>query len=672
MPASGTTAAKAAIVDTYPNCFHGSTSANLHFHGTHTSPSGTGDNVFLNIRPSPRDKAGNPTVTAESVAADFKTFFDECGKKLNQNNLLQWPATWDQLPRQYVASQLALLWMDGLGKAPAQQLWRGDMQAALAGQFPQYYIGAFPSCFLLPDYAKAQVPPGSVLHMGQAPGTHWYHAHKHGATALNVSNGMAGAFIVEDNRPDGYDGYLNTIYGPGWTRTQPTLVVNQMGTTPGLERRGAGSGPGGFTPPFSVNGQQNPNMTMYPGQVMLWRVVNASPNSGFYISANSLPAGYVWRQTAQDGVQFDDFNYNSRAGHAVFVAPGNRIDLLVQAPANAVSGPVPFNVIQNNSVSNAEKAAANTAAPLFTIQISGSGPAMPPIPASVKPRPSFLSDIPATIQGSNPSKPLPTKQIVFRSALGGGIRQHYINDRKFDEGFSVDVPMLNTTEEWTIVNASYNTTGTKPNAILVDHPFHIHINPFQITEVFDPNALLQNYNGQPTALPLYVVSTTKPTLQMGQCWVNPNDKKTWKACATFDPKAPLRNNVGQPIGTNLQPASPTNPAAPQYVQQTAKPATMLPGQCWIDPNNQSTWKPCPQAGATNIWWDVFPIPAPYKWPTASASNPIIPGYFKMRSRFVDYPGSYVIHCHILAHEDRGMMAQVNVGVPPGALNTHHH
>jgi FtsP/CotA-like multicopper oxidase with cupredoxin domain len=32
----------------------------------------------------------------------------------------------------------------------------------------------------------------------------------------------------------------------------------------------------------------------------------------------------------------------------------------------------------------------------------------------------------------------------------------------------------------------------------------------------------------------------------------------------------------------------------------------------------------------------------------------------MRSRFVDYPGLFVIHCHILAHEDRGMMMVVEV------------
>ena len=71
---------------------------------------------------------------------------------------------------------------------------------------------------------------------------------------------------------------------------------------------------------------------MYPGQVQLWRIVNSSPISGFYLSG--LPEGFTWRQMAQDGVQFDDQNYQKRAQHPVFVAPGNRIDLLVRAPTN--------------------------------------------------------------------------------------------------------------------------------------------------------------------------------------------------------------------------------------------------------------------------------------------------------------------------------------------------
>jgi hypothetical protein len=52
---------------------------------------------------------------------------------------------------------------------------------------------------------------------------------------------------------------------------------------------------------------------------------------------------------------------------------------------------------------------------------------------------------------------------------------------------------------------------------------------------------------------------------------------------------------------------------------------------------------------------------------------VVGGHFKLRSRFVDFPGVYVLHCHILAHEDRGMMTIVAVAQPPAALeNVHHH
>jgi FtsP/CotA-like multicopper oxidase with cupredoxin domain len=76
---------------------------------------------------------------------------------------------------------------------------------------------------------------------------------------------------------------------------------------------------------------------------------------------------------------------------------------------------------------------------------------------------------------------------------------------------------------------------------------------------------------------------------------------------------------------------------------------------------------------------VFPIPSGIK-ATDKDGKPIIdpatskqvaiPGYFKMRSRFVDYAGFYVIHCHILAHEDRGMMTIVEVA-PVRTPYSHH-
>jgi hypothetical protein len=39
----------------------------------------------------------------------------------------------------------------------------------------------------------------------------------------------------------------------------------------------------------------------------------------------------------------------------------------------------------------------------------------------------------------------------------------------------------------------------------------------------------------------------------------------------------------------------------------------------------------------------------------------------IRQQFDDYTGGYVIHCHILGHEDRGMMWNVQTVCSPNSL-----
>ena len=53
----------------------------------------------------------------------------------------------------------------------------------------------------MPEFTGLPVDKPSPI-MGQSPGTHWYHAHKHGSTAINVANGMTGAFIIEGDYDD--------------------------------------------------------------------------------------------------------------------------------------------------------------------------------------------------------------------------------------------------------------------------------------------------------------------------------------------------------------------------------------------------------------------------------------------------------------------------------------
>ncbi len=319
--------------DTFPNCLHASSTANIHYHGTHTSPNSTADNVFVQVRPLPRDNQGNLTTSPADAMVGFDQFFRDCAEQL-KNPLNSWPTRWSDLPKAWVDKQTELL-MAYQQENPSQPLWDLDKKALNDG-WPQYYIGAVPYCFALPAYTAHTWPPppnSTSPIMGQSPGTHWYHAHKHGSTAINVANGMTGAFIIEGK----YDDDLNLAYGgytlaggKQWnTRAQPILVLNQLGTTPNL-LSGPGTGPAGVAGvDFVVNGRLRPVAHMQPGEIQLWRILNTSGRNALYFMA---PTGFRWRQLAQDGVQLATDNYRSSENKPFYMAPGNRVDLLVQAP----------------------------------------------------------------------------------------------------------------------------------------------------------------------------------------------------------------------------------------------------------------------------------------------------------------------------------------------------
>ena len=106
--------------------------------------------------------------------------------------------------------------------------------------------------------------------MGQCPGTHWYHAHKHGSTAINVLNGMVGAFIIEGD----YDTALVSLY-PNLKQTEKVLLVHNIAEKPNVARGNIFLQK--FSPPsLRVNGKLNPTIKMKQGEIQLWRIVNAT------------------------------------------------------------------------------------------------------------------------------------------------------------------------------------------------------------------------------------------------------------------------------------------------------------------------------------------------------------------------------------------------------------
>lgn len=615
-PGTGPTA------DKYPNCFHGSTTGNIHYHGTHTNPNTTGDNVFLEVLSSKRLSLEDQKLLPDrnAIKEQFDKFFGDCETKLFAGTHVEWPHRWTDLPEAYRKKQMELLQAFDANKPANQKLWPVNETQLAEGAWPQYYVYSYPYCFRLPpdpaDPGKVSAPgdhqqvggagAGSAemhaghgmtmgqtganeahaLVMGQAPGTHWYHAHKHGSTTINLLNGFSGALIIEGK----YDDELNAAYkawGDGFTRKVPVMVINQWGTTPKKMTRG-GPDKG---PDFSVNGRMNPVVDMKSGEVAMWRIVNSSSRAGVYFVA---PTTLQWRQLAQDGVQFKDVNYMSDNFHnkAFLLAAGNRADLLVKAPACNDKKGCLIPVIVHNEVDPSDLTGTNVyPITLMTVRVSATA-VQPPMDfiEHAPTFPDFLRDI-------KDSELTGTKTMEFAtnptpgSNGGGPPGVQMIDGKQFDGEVGV-VALLNTAEEWTIKN---RTTD-------ISHPFHIHINPFQVTQVFAPNAKLAD-----GTTPRYITSGTPAA---GQCLLNPDDESTWKPC------------TGEPSSKD------------------------------------------------EIWWDVFSIPSGLSATKSDGSKVIIPGFFKLRSRFVDYSGYYVIHCHILAHEDRGMMTVVEIA-PLRSPYSHH-
>jgi len=671
--------------DQYPDCFADSVFTNVHYHGTHTSPNTTADNVFLTIRPSPRDPAKNntPFITADAVKKNFDDFYTRCNAELKPaTGPKMWPRRWQDLdkpPLDNLQKQLM-----GYVKDYGLKGWYESNENLIKNGFwPQYFVGAYPYCFKLPQWTgtptttassdvrtphshgagssevdEAEDPQRPLL-MGQSPGTHWYHAHKHGSTTINVMNGMTGVFVIEG---DSYDKPIRDYYaGFGDKFKEKVLVVQQLGSVPNLitDKRGDVN--------FFVNGTYQPVLKMAGKSVMWWRIANTAGRAGAYFQSPAKDT-LQWKQIAVDGVQLSQHNYWNRPDHFLLMS-GNRIDLLVKAPAYKAGGNNKYNVIVYNTVDPSDRPPANPAATpltLLTVEVTADGPEMDLIPEKQAPElPKYLSDVTdKEITG--------TKILTFQTTrTGSNTAQSQMIDGKLFNGELGAVVELNRAEEWTVVNESYASTARPATSRAISHPFHIHINPFQLTEIFDPNAVFSSAgagkvsitNGQ-AGVTGVGTSFTK-SFRAGDSIVINNAQKGVIKSIESDTAMTLTSGAGATIS-----GGDYSIVIPQY---TIDAATKRDRQCVLDPDKPSTFVPCAESDkeppSDRVWWDVFPIPSGKTF-TSGAKTANIPGHFKMRSRFVDYSGYFVLHCHILAHEDRGMMTVVEVA-PLQTPYSHH-
>ena len=136
------------------------------------------------------------------------------------------------------------------------------------------------------------------------PGTHWYHPHPHGATHNEVSSGMAGFLVVEGDVDEAIAKTLNggqvpDSYSPA-EKTGPyeyreRLMLIQR-VSPGLVSADPDSfvhQPQNAAVP-TVNGEaETPVITMRPGAIERWRVLNGSVDGKGYLRLMALEGQWV-------------------------------------------------------------------------------------------------------------------------------------------------------------------------------------------------------------------------------------------------------------------------------------------------------------------------------------------------------------------------------------------
>jgi len=322
-----------------------------------------------------------------------------------------------------------------------------------------HFHGAHCSPSGIADNVMRSMAPGKAydieitLPADHTRGTYWYHPHHHGSADVQVASGMAGAIIVEGDFAD----------VPEIARARERVlllsevVFDAFGT---IEDFGT-LFPETATRFLAINGQRRPVIDMRPGEVQRWRLVGSQYQNDMLLELDKHRLNVI----AYDGIQLGAL----REMKQLLMAPGQRADVLVQAGG---PGAYELSAIANN------QGHPSPTGPLARVIVAGE-PMPMKLPAAL-PKPPFDTIRDSEITGR--------RTVVF-SVIGdppendpGAHWQEFsqlIDGKAFDPARIDQRVRLGSVEEWTIRNIHQHD----------DHVFHIHTNPFQVTEV----------NGQPQA-----------------------------------------------------------------------------------------------------------------------------------------------------------------------------
>lgn len=307
-----------------------------------------------------------------------------------------------------------------------------------------------------------------------AAGTYWYHAHKHGSAALQLVNGLAGALVIEDPPSSGQVSYLpdrvmvmqeiigdaaaESLYGPdldgriaGAEPDAPEDVYNCMGGSPCSLHD------------FTINGCVQPTLHLRPYEIQRWRVINAT----------ATPRGYTKLQVV--GLASDAADVYLIAVDGIYLPKPRQVSEWLLVPGGRADFAVRFRQAGSYKLLRVPTQGQCQNQILVNVEVTGTPPPfVQPFPPPLPALPAYLD--PITDEEWEEHGGI-TRELTF-DVVGAGDPNVPCNERFRIDGESYDPevirqdPELGTVEKWMVTNTS-----------IASHPFHIHVNPFQVIAI---------------------------------------------------------------------------------------------------------------------------------------------------------------------------------------------
>ncbi|MEL6911010.1 MAG: multicopper oxidase family protein [Cyanobacteria bacterium J06598_4] len=279
-------------------------------------------------------------------------------------------------------------------------------------------------------------------------GTFWYHPHAHGLVAEQLFGGLAGLFIVR-----GEDEAI-----PELKAAQEEFLVLQDFS---IDERGNRSSSAHMSlmmgregEIITVNGQVNPNLNLPAGGLLRLRILNASP-SRFYRLALEDHAFY---HIATDG---NSLNQPVKVNE-LLLTPGQRADILVKGDKESGQYRLLNLSYNRGSMGMMGSRGMMDSNPDEQIALATINYASAIEPLAL---PTNLSSISAL------SDPQTVRSFELNHGMSPGVGMAFLINGEYyssEDRINTEVK-LDTVEDWELIN-----TG------VMDHPFHIHGNAFQV------------------------------------------------------------------------------------------------------------------------------------------------------------------------------------------------